>query len=194
MPTYEDGRIRKFAEQLAAAGVEAAVAARILAGGEALGKSTRAAAKAAWWQGAIERLEANLDLPTCRRVREGCACCLGGKRLQVSRGIARQHATLAARVAAANAARFVFGHAVTQLDERRFEVLFAPRELPAHRCVCLTQAAQPVGELYCYCCGGHVKHHLQHALGVPLTVTVTSSALSSGGTAPCCFELELAAG
>ncbi len=35
--------------------------------------------------------------------------------------------------------------------------------------------------------GGHVKHHLQIALGRKLVGTVRSSALSSAGKKPCAF-------
>lgn len=40
---------------------------------------------------------------------------------------------------------------------------------------------------YCYCCGGHIKHHLQIALGRSLVLKVRSSALSSGHKRPCSF-------
>ena len=38
---------------------------------------------------------------TRHEVREGCACCLGGKRLKLSKAIARDHETLEERLRAA---------------------------------------------------------------------------------------------
>jgi hypothetical protein len=42
-----------------------------------------------------------------------------------------------------------------------------------------------------YDCGGHVKHHLQTALGRQLQLTVLSSALSSEGQKPCKFSFAI---
>ncbi len=39
-------------------------------------------------------------------------------------------------------------------------------------------------------CGGHVKHHLQIALGRDVESAVRSSALSSGGKRPCAFSFR----
>jgi len=51
--------------------------------------------------------------------------------------------------------------------------------------VCLRGAQEPVSGTYC--CGVHIKHHLQIAPGRPLAVKLRSSALSSGGERPCAF-------
>ncbi|MBI2299444.1 MAG: hypothetical protein HYU66_10970 [Armatimonadetes bacterium] len=185
--TYQDGRIHKLAGQLEGAGVAPEVAGEILAGGEAVVKATPPAAKAAWFRGAMERMDALLDEATRHRVRERCACCLGGKRLEISRGIAREHASLEERLQAANEAKFVFGHAVSRQDNGRILVEFAPAGLERYDCVCLRQAGEPISATYCYCCGGHAKHHLQIALGRKLECTVRSSALSSGGREACTF-------
>ncbi len=189
MDTYPYGRVRTLARELKAGDVPEQTREAILAGGEQLGASTPADRKARWFAGAMERMDALLDEPTRHAIRERCACCLGGKRLELSRAIARDHETLAERVAAANATPFVFGHSVEQVTVDRFVVRFSPEGRDEYQCVCLRGAEGPVSETYCYCCGGHVKHHLQHALGLKLKVKVLSSALSSGGESGCAFEL-----
>ena len=191
MPEYAFGRIRVLAERLAKHGVCAEVAARILAGGEEIKQTTSPERKADWMRCAMARMDELLDVPTRRAVREDCACCLGGKRLQTSKRIARDHASYEDRIAAANEARFVFGHSVTVEEDGRVLVRFAPEGLPSYRCVCVPKSREPISDTYCYCCGGHVKHHLQTALGRKLECEVRSSALSSGGTQPCTFLFRI---
>jgi len=191
MPDYEYGRVKILAEKLAKAGVAADVADQIMAGGEAILKTTPPVKKADWMQGAMDKMDTLLDEPTRRAVREACACCLGGKRLELSKRIAKNHATLEERIAAANETRLVFGHSVTVQEDGRIMVLFQPEDLGQYRCVCIHKPTNPMSETYCYCCGGHIKHHLQIALGVKLECTVRSSALASGGTKPCSFLYKI---
>ena len=136
---------------------------------------------------AMHRMNRLLDKETRYAVREACACCLGGKRLRMVKEVSREYEKLEDRVRAANEAKLVFGHSVTLQEDGRVLVCFSPEGLPAYRCVCLPQAKEPLSITYCYCCGGHVKHHLQIALGRTLACTVRSSALSSGGKKPCTF-------
>jgi hypothetical protein len=173
--------------------VDAGVRAAIMAGAEEAAHGAKPEAKAAWFRGAMERMDALLDMPTRRSVREACACCLGNKRLECSKAIARDHDTLEARIAAANETPFVFGHSVTREPDGRILVRFEPDDRREARCVCLRKAGEPISETYCYCCGGHIKHHLQIALGRRLTCELRSSALSSGGTRPCSFWFTLVA-
>jgi hypothetical protein len=190
--TYEDGRVRKLADRLDRAGVAQDLAQQIMLGGDGIVKTAKPEKKAAWLKLAMERMDDLLDQQTRRDVREACACCLGGKRLEVSRSIARQHDTLEARIQAANEARFVFGHSVTMTDDRKALVEFQPEGQPSYRCVCLPKVEMPVSITYCYCCGGHARYHLQNALGRKLTCEVRSSALSSAGTQPCTFLFSFA--
>jgi hypothetical protein len=80
---------------------------------------------------------------------------------------------------------------VSLTDEGEVLVSFSPEGLDKYRCVCLPKATDPVSITYCYCCGGHVKHHLQTALGRKLQMKVRSSALASGGKRPCTFLLSI---
>lgn len=187
MAQYEYGRIKILADRLEAAGIAPEVRAKIMSGGESIKKTDKPEKKAAWMGEAMKRMDALLDEPTRHSVREDCACCLGGKRLEISKGIGRKHETLEDRIGAANEAKFVFGHSVTMQDDGRVLVCFAPEGLDSYRCVCLPKAKEPVSITYCYCCGGHAKHHLQLALGRELSMEVRSSALESGGKRPCTF-------
>jgi len=190
--TYEYGRIRVLDENLRRAGIAPETIAAIMEGGEGIGKSTTPEKKADWLCGAMRRMDALLDAETRHAVREACACCLGGKRLEMSKAIAKRGGTLEERVAAANQAKFVFGHSVTLEEDGSVVVRFAPEGQEHYRCVCLPKAKEPVPITYCYCCGGHAKHHLQTALGRKLKVEVLSSPLSSGGKQPCTFRFTVA--
>ena len=192
MVEYAYGRIRNLAHCLGCAGIDPDITTAILAGGERICESTTPARKAEWMRLAMDRMDALLDTETRQAVRESCACCLGGKRLKMSTAIAKEHETLEARIAAANNTPFVFGHSVSLEADGRVLVSFAPDNLEQYRCVCLPKASEPISITYCYCCGGHVKHHLQIALGRTLTCTVRSSSLCSGGTQPCTFLFDIA--
>jgi hypothetical protein len=190
MRTYEYGRIAKLAENLEKARVAPDLIERIMEGGEAVRKGTKPEKKADWMREAMHRMDKLLDRETRYAVREACACCLGGKRLETVRTISKSHERFEDRVKAADEAKSVFGHSVTLQDDGDILVCFSPEGLPEYRCVCLPKANTPLPITYCYCCGGHVKHHLQIALGCDLTVNVRSSALSSGGKKPCTFALR----
>lgn len=193
MADYEYGRAKTLADALSKAGIAPEIRAQILEGAELVRAKDSGEKKAEWVRQAMKRMDDLLDKATRHKVREDCACCLGGKRLEVSKGIAKKNSTLDDRLKAANEARFVFGHSVTLQDDGRILVSFFPEGLPEYGCVCLRKAGAPISITYCYCCGGHVKHHLQHALGRKLEMTVKSSALSSGGTRPCQFLFAIEA-
>ena len=184
---YEYGRIRKLAESLQEFGIAEDILARIMEGGEDIRKTTKPDKKAEWMKHAMERMDRLLDKETRCAVREACACCLGGRRHKLAKENADKFATLVERIAAADDAHFVFGNGVILHDDGSIAVQFDVEGKPQYRCVCLPKAKEPISITYCYCCGGHVKHHLQTALGFALQCTVRSSALSSGGKKPCTF-------
>lgn len=191
MKRYEYKRIEKLGASLDKAGVPQEAIGRIMAGGEGIRRGTRPEEKAEWLRGAMVRMDELLDEPTRRAVREACACCLGGKRLGMSKEIARTHDSLEERIRAANEARFVFGHSVTLQEDGKVLVRFAPEGQDRYSCACLPKAREPLPITYCFCCGGHVKHHLQIALGRKLACEVVSSALSSGWARPCTFLFSM---
>ncbi len=189
MKNYEYHRIGELAKQLAEAKVKPAIIDQIMEGGRDILRKTSPEKKADWMRGAMRRMNKLLPLKTRKIVREGCACCLGGRRLKTSKTIASENATLEERIKAANAANYV-GSITLQADG---EILarFNLQKQPPYRCYCLPQAQKPLPITYCFCCGGHVKHHLQIALGRELDCTTISSALSSGGQYPCTFSFKI---
>jgi hypothetical protein len=186
---YEHHRIGKLAEQLETVGIDDAIIGQIMEGGEDILRKTSPENKADWLRGAMIRMDKLLDIETRKAVREGCACCLGGQRLKTSKKIAAENESLEERIKAANEAEYV-GH-LTKMENGEILVQFYPEGLDHYRCVCLPQAKESLPITYCYCCGGHVKHHLQIALGRELDCTVRSSALSSGGKFPCTFSFRI---
>ena len=191
MPKYEYGRIAKLAESLEKHGVAPEIIEQIMEGGEEIRKGSTGAEKAAWLKEAMLRMGRLLDKGTWQPVREDCACCLGGKRQELVKAIAKKGVALEERVKAANETKMVFGHSVTLQEDGQVLVCFSPEGLEHYACSCLRQAKEPLPISYCYCCGGHVKHHLQTALCRKLALTVRSSALSSGGRKPCTFLFSL---
>jgi len=191
MRRYEYGRIHTLARNLEKAEIAQELIDQIMKGGEAIRRSTNSEKKAEWMKEAMLRMDNLLDRETRYAVREACACCLGGKRLKIAKGISRANENLEDRIKAANEARYVFGHSVTMMEDGRILVCFWPEGLTEYRCVCLPKAKEPLSITYCYCCGGHVKHHLQIALGQKLACKVRSSAVSSGGKKPCTFIFSM---
>ncbi|MCE5260287.1 MAG: hypothetical protein LLG44_14695 [Chloroflexi bacterium] len=189
---YPYGRTARLDGVLREAGIDEGLIAQIMAGGEAVKKTDKQAVKVAWLRGAMQRMDALLDHDTRVRVRAMSACCLEGERGKLARKLARENETLAERIAAANAAHFLFGHSVTEQLDGSLLVLFQPEGQPAYRCSCLGEVSEPLSLTYCMCCGGHVRHHLQTVLGCELACEVLSSALASAGRQPCSFVLTYA--
>jgi hypothetical protein len=191
MAEYRDGRIKRLAAALKREGVAPDVSEQIMDGGEALTSHSEPDAMAAWFAGAMDRMDALVEADQRVAVRERCACCLGGKRLQLSKAIGQAGGTVEERVAAADAEPFVFGHSVAMQPDGRIRVEFQPSDWESFRCSCIRAPGARMSATYCQCCQGHVKRHLQFALGRHLRGWVRSSALSSGGKSPCSFDFEI---
>jgi hypothetical protein len=191
MKNYEYRHIRKLSEQLEIAGVNRDIIDQIMEGGEEILKKTSPEKKADWLRIAMIRMDNLLDLPTRKAVREGCACRTGKQISKVSRGIAKDNATLEDRIAAANKTFMAFGGGVWMQDNSEIIVRFGPKGPEGYRCSCLPKAEKPLSVTYCYCCGGHIKHHFQISLGLKLEATPRGTALSTGGEKPCTFSLKI---
>jgi hypothetical protein len=191
MKKSADRRIVKLAEQLEVAKVDREKIDQIMEGGETIIKSIPPEKKAEWLGKAMARMDKLLDLSTRKAVREGCACRVGRRTSKVSQGIAKDNATLEARITAQNKLFMVFGGSVWMQENDEIMVRFAPEGLERYRCSCLPKAEKPLSVTYCYCGGGSVKHHLQISLGRKLDCTTLSSALSSGGKLPCTFSFRI---
>lgn len=189
MKNYEYHRIGRLAKQLEAAGVDKAKIDRIMDGGEDVLRKTSPEKKADWLRGAMLKMDEFLDVETRKTVREGCACCLGGKRLEISRRIAKDNDSLEDRIKAANETHYV--GSIKMQENGEILAQFDFQEAAPYHCYCLPKAKEPLSITYCFCCGGHVKHHLQTALGRKLDCTTLASALSTGGKKPCTFSFKI---
>ena len=189
MKNYEYHRIGHLAEQLEIAGIDREIIEPIMEGGDNILRSTKPEKKADWMREAMIKMNRLLDSKTRKAVREGCACCLGGQRLKISKGIAKDNESLEERIKAVNEANYMGN--ITMVENGEILVSFASEGVDHYPCYCLPKAKEPLPITYCYCCGGHVKHHLQNALGRDLDCTVRSSALSSGGKEPCTFSFRI---
>ncbi len=160
-------------------------------GGDLIKKGDKPEKKAEWLSGAMDRMDSLLDEKTRCIVREACACCLGGKRLEISKKIAKENPNLEDAIKAANETPYVFGHGVSRQQDGSILVSFEEDGKDSYCCVCLPKAKEAVSITYCYCCGGHIKHHLQVALNRKLSCTAVDTALASGGRSPCKFAFTI---
>ncbi len=191
MNNYEYHHIGELATQLGKAGIKQETIDKIMEGGENILRKTSPAKKADWMREAMLRMNKILDLKTRKAVREACACRLTGRPLKASQAIARENKSLEDRIKAVNKAFSVFGGCVRMQENGEVLVRFAPEGLGHYRCACLRGADKPLPVTYCFCCGGHVKYHLQISLGRELDYAIRSTALSSGGKLPCTFSLRI---
>ena len=200
---YPHYRISHLAVSLALNNIPKEVMDEILSGGEQFciqkDKKERVADRdnselRAWFRGAMQRMDALLDDDIRHKVREACACCTGGQRHEMARMIRKNNDTLEERVQALNEARHIVGRCAELLDDSRIRVVFGTAAAGGASCPCLRVSDDVMPVTYCYCCGGHIKHHVQTALGVKADCTVVSSLLSSGGQQPCVFEFTITEG
>ena len=191
MKNYEYHRIEVLAAQLGKAGIKQEIIDKIMEGGENILHKTSPAKKADWMLEAMLRMDKFLDLKTSKTVREACACRLTGSPLKASQKIARENKSLEDRIKAANKAISVYGGCIRMQENGEVLMRFAAEGLDHYRCPCLPGADKPLPVTYCFCCGGHVKYHLQIQLGQELDYTIQSTALSSGGKLPCTFSLRI---
>jgi len=186
---YPYGRIQKLSESLKQNGVNGERYDFIMKDGECIKQTFKNSEKSKWFIHAMKRMEATLDKKTREKIREGCACCLGGKRHKICKEIYNTCTTTNERIKAANEAKLVFGNGVREIKDGTYEVTFFKEEDERKVCPCLKDLDEAMPITYCYCCGGHVKYHLQTVLGKNLKLHVISSVLSSQGKQNCRFEL-----
>lgn len=100
MIRYEYGRIHTLARNLEKAEIAQELIDQIMEGGEGIRRSTSSEKKAEWMKEAMLRMDNLLDRETRHSVREACACCVGGKRLNIAKGISRANEKLEDRIPA----------------------------------------------------------------------------------------------
>ncbi len=184
-----DRRVLKLAEQLEVAKIDHNMTSQILEGSERIDKSATLEEITDWFREAILKMNKLLDLETRMAIREGCACCLGGRKLKTCQKIVQEYKSLEDRIKAVSDKKYVCG-SVMMTDNGEI-IACGDDERYKNKCVCLPMAKKPLSITYCYCCGGHIKHFLQIALGRKLEGNVIKSPLSSGNKYPCTFRFKV---
>jgi hypothetical protein len=187
---YEYGKIKRLSESLLKNKVPKNKYNQIMKHGEIIKKTSNNKEKALWFYNAMNIMDQLLDIDERKKIREDCACCLSGKRQIICKNANRESDTIELRIKAVNDTNYVFGNGVKKLGKGKYEVSFFNEDLPIKQCVCIKDLESAMSKTYCYCCGGHVKHHLETVLGSKLEVEVISSALSSKGKKNCRFILK----
>jgi hypothetical protein len=185
-----DRRILKLAEKLEEAKIDQEITKQILEGGDAMGKSVKPEDVADWFRGAMLKMDNLIDKETRYAIREGCACLLAGQKEKSCLKIAQENKTLEDRVKAVSHLHYICGDVFID-DNGDIKTRGDTAGKYGNKCVCLIMAKEPVSITYCYCCGGHFKHHLQTALGVKLECTAITTPLSTGNKTPCTFRFKV---
>ena len=146
-----------------------------------------------WLAGAMRRMEERLPPERVKEIREGCACCLGGQRAEIAKHVHDAYPTVAERFDAFSKARTIVGDTAYRVGENVYRVCFWETPPEKNGCSCLkyTPKTEPMPMSWCLCCGGHIKSHFEHALGVKADCRCVSSQLTSCGKEPCVFELTV---
>lgn len=187
---YKYGKIGKLAQSLSDNGMDPAIIQLIMKDGDKIKQTDKNEKKAEWFFNAMKIMDKELGIGERQKIREDCACCLGGKRNEVCKRINKKYCDTADRISAANDARLVFGNAVKEKGKGVYEVSFFPDDAEMKTCPCMKGLKEAMPITYCYCCGGHVRHHLETVLGKKLSVKVLETVLSTEGEKGCRFELE----
>jgi len=188
---YEDGKIEDLNQSLKKHGIKADIRKKIMKSGEQIKKTSKKEARAEWFFNAMNIMDKLLEEETKIKVRGDCACCLEGKRRKLCITVNKEYKTPEERIHAINDTHYVFGHEIKIIAPGKYEVAFFDEAMPEKCCSCLKVIMdKKMSKTYCYCCGKHVKHHLETVLGKELKVEVVTSALSSMGKKSCRFVLE----
>jgi hypothetical protein len=186
---YEYGKIKRLSESLVSNKVPRKIYIAVMKNGELIKKTSKNKEKTQWFYQAMNTMDQLLEPEIKQKIREDCACCLSGKRQSLCKKVKKDYETQEERIKAINDTHYVFGNSVKVLSKGKYEVSFFNDEQPIKKCVCLKDVEGKISKTYCFCCGGHVKHHLETVLGVQLKVKTISSALSSEGKLNCKFQL-----
>jgi len=134
----------------------------------------------------------------CLSIMEEQGCCKTGKNDAANRAFGEKHAgkSIKEKVSLYAEADIPYRVPCRLNDDGTLSVFWGMGKDGAYKCVCtgIKKLPQPakVSRTYCGCCGGHVRHAYQNALGVKLRLKeIVSSAASSGGEERCEFLFEI---
>ena len=189
----------KFEKALRDFSVSKKVIEKIYKGYEKLTDKTVKREKAAFFRQALSVMNENLPEEQVKEILEANACCKSGVRERNSKEFARinKESSMEVRLelisqrpylnmgrAELNEQGFLIVHGVTYQPDGKFE------------CACPTvnkiKRDYDIPREYCYCCGGHFRHHYEIMLGVKLDmVEIVSSPHDTDGCEPCVFKYQI---
>lgn len=181
-------KMRRLRDAMLARGVDGETVEKVMAGAQ--GRANRQA-QAKWFRGAMGRMDELVPADVRHCAREDCACCTGGSRHAAARQIAKNYSTADARLRALSVTSLIVGHDAQWIGDGKIRVRYAESADGAY-CPCLTVSdTEPMPITYCYCCLGHIRGHVETALGVKTRGAPVTTLLSSCGKAPCVFDFEI---
>ena len=186
----------KFGETLVRFGVSEEVKERIYIGFEEIKDKSAKPQRAAFFGQAVSVMNESLTNEQVKDILEANACCKGGSRERNSKQFAKESKELGIperleRIgehpewhmgrAEIDAEGYLIVHGVSYQLKGKFE------------CACPNANQKKDGveipREYCYCCGGHFKHHYEIMLGTKLELLeVVSSPHDTKGEMPCVFK------
>ena len=140
--------------------------------------------------GVITRLDEMPDKDLARRVLEACACSAktSKSRDKASKEYGKKMAgkTLEEKIDGLGEINLA---CVTLNNDNTLTVKFYWEIDGKKMCSCgeiRGETPEKIPKIYCYCCAGHFRHHLQNALGINLAAAeIISSPINSLGEDPC---------
>jgi len=188
---YDLGKMEDLDQSLVKHGIQDKIRNKIMKNGNLVKKDSKNEIRAEWFFNAMNTMDELLDEETKIKVREDCACCLEGKRYKLCKDVNKNCKTTEEKISVINKTHYIFGHEIKIIKPGKYEVTFFDEKIPLKTCSCLkTVMEKPMSKTYCYCCGGHIKHHLETVLGKKLNVEIINSALMSMGEKSCKFILS----
>ena len=136
MRKYEYGKINDLNKSLIKHAVEEEIIQKIMSSAESINSKSCPTDKAEWCFNAMGKMDELLDEKTKKKVREDCACCLGGKRHKICKEINDTYSSPDKKIEAINKTYPVFGHGIKITGKGKYEVLFFDNR-DEYKCVCL---------------------------------------------------------
>jgi len=189
---YKYGKINYLNRNLKKNGINEETRKIIMESGELVNSKSSLNTKVEWCFNAMNKMDKLFDKNIKQNIREGCACNLGGKRGNYCREINKKYETIEDRIKTVNESHYIFGHEIKIIGNGKYKVTFWEEPIIEPKCSCFPKIKfdKEWSESWCYCCGGHVKHHLEIVLGKKVVAKIISSALMSQGKKNCIFELN----
>lgn len=165
----------KFRETLDDFRVSQDIIDEIYQGFDGIVSKTNKKIKSAFFKQALDVMNEKLPLERVQKIFEANACCKGGTREKASKSFTKENADLILEEKLALISKkteLYMGQA--RLDENGDLIVAGAGTYTGEKfeCVCPTiskvKRSYTIPREYCYCCGGHFKHHYEIMLGVKL--------------------------